>query len=75
MPSLKIMTAQDGHKEIKFEKENQVSIAEAMKKFNYLVKRKKSVAYAIDPITKDGSQIKEFSPDVDIVIHPQLGGG
>lgn len=75
MPTLKIMTREHGDLAVKFSKDDQVSVDEAMQKFNELV-GKGSLAYEVG---KDGvnTHITKLDPDTenDVIITPQLIGG
>ncbi len=74
MPKHEIMTREAGHDTKVFDKADQVSVAEAAKRFAELTRK----GYmAIEP-SKDGSPgklLRAFDPDADVLFQPALQGG
>lgn len=67
---------QTGHSTLEFDLSKSDEVADAMKKFDELVNKKKYGAAKRDPKTGNLTKVKSFDPTADeIVMHPHLVGG
>jgi hypothetical protein len=74
MPEQIVPTATEGDLRFAVDPKDDVSVAEAMERFNDLVKNQRRVPVAR---AADGSHslLREFDPNVDTIFRPQLRGG